>query len=399
MYNFSTTDFTGANSFANIVAGTSDFQRTGRATVGNFGTTVRNFGTMSPVDYAMKNPQTQQWSLNIERQLGNGFIGRVGYVGTKSNFLQRVRPINTVRPGLVVPATSLADETARLNDYRAINAGLNAPPTGTSNRIDPRFTGITLNESSANSNYHSFQTFVARTFRGGFGFTAAYTWSKSIDDVSDVLGVLATDTNAQQNPFDNRNNRAVSAFDIPHRFVFTHSYDLPKFANSNKVVKMLIGGWNLSGIFQTQSGNPINLFGGARQALPDPLLLGGTGAVRPNLDGPLNLKFEPNPGTVTAANFKTTGSGLSQPLIGNYGTLGRNVIRINGLTQYDSTLQKDFAITERFKLQAQSQFFNLFNNTQFSRPGTSLAAPAAFGYYQDTDTNTRNITLVLRLIW
>jgi len=399
MYNFSTTDFTATNSLANIVAGNSAFQQTGRATVGNFGTTVRNFGGLAPVDYAMKNPQTQQWSLNVERQLGNGFIGRVGYVGTKSNFLQRSRPINTVRPGLVVPATSLADETARSADFRAINAGLNAPPTGTTNRIDPRFTGVTLNESSANSNYHSFQAYVARTFRGGFGFTAAYTWSKSIDDVSDVLNVIATDTPSQQNPFNNRDNRAVSGFDTPHRFVFTHSYDLPKFTNSNKFVKMVIGGWNLSGIFQTQSGNPIGIFGGARLALPDPLLLGGGGAVRPNLDGPLNLTFAPNPGTVAAAQFKTTGSGLSQPLVGNFGTLGRNVIRVNGLTQYDSTLQKDFALTERVKLQAQSQFFNLFNNTQFSRPGVSLAAPAAFGYYQDTDTNSRNITMVLRLIW
>jgi hypothetical protein len=399
MYQFTTTEFTGANTLANLVAGTSAFQQTGNATVGNFGTTVRNFGAISPVDYALRNPQTQQWSLNIERQIGNGFVGRIGYVGTKSNFLQRARPLNTVRPGLVVPATSIADENARIADFRTINAGLNAPPTGQTNRIDPRFTGVTLNESSANSNYHSFQAFLARTFRSGFGFTAAYTWSKSIDDVSDVLGVLATDTPAQQNPFNNRDNRAVSAFDVPHRFVFTHSYDLPKFTNTNKFVRTVIGGWNLSGVFQTQSGNPINLLSGARLALPDPLLLGGGGALRPNLDGPLNLKFEPNPGTVTAAQFKTTNSGLSQPLIGNFGTLGRNVIRINGLTQYDATLQKDFVLTERIRLQAQSQFFNFFNNTQFSRPGVTLAGPQAFGYYQDTDTNTRNITMVLRLIW
>jgi hypothetical protein len=399
MYNFSTTDFSGANTLANIVAGNSAFQQTGIATVGNFGTTVRNFGGISPVDYAMKNPQTQQWSLNIERQIGNGFIGRVGYVGTKSNFLQRSRPINTVRPGVLVPATSLADETARIADFRAINAGLNAPPTGTTNRIDPRFTGVTLNESSANSNYHSFQAYLARTFRSGFGFTAAYTWSKSIDDVSDVLNVIATDTPSQQNPFDNRDNRAVSGFDVPHRFVFTHSYELPKLTNSNRLLRTVMGGWNLSGIFQMQSGNPIGLFSGARQALPDPLLLGAGGAQRPNLDGRLNLTFAPNPGTVTAADFKTTGSGLSQPLLGNFGTLGRNVIRINGLTQYDATLQKDFVLTERVRLQAQGQFFNLLNNTQFSRPGVSLAAPAAFGYYQDTDTNSRNITLVLRLIF
>ena len=399
MYNFSTTDFSGANSLANILAGTSPFQQVGRATVGNFGTTVRNFGSLSPVDYAMQNPQVQNWSLNIERQLGNGFIARASYVGTKGNRLQRARPINTVQPGVVVPATSEADEQARLTTYRAINAALNAPPTAQTNRIDPRFTTVTLNESSANSNFHSLQTYLARTFRSGFGFTASYTWGKSIDDVSDVLNVIANDTPSQQNPFNNRDNRAVSGFDVTHRFAFTHSYDLPKFKDAQALVRHIAGGWNLSGILQMQSGSPVNILSGARLALPDPLLLGGGGAVRPNISGPLNLTFLPNPGTVTAANFKTTGSGLSQPLIGNYGNLGRNVIRANGLTQYDMTIQKDWQIKESIRFQLQSQFGNLFNNTQFSRPGASLAAPVTFGYYQDTDTNSRVVTLVARLIF
>jgi hypothetical protein len=400
MYNFSTTVFTGSNTLANILAGTSDFQQTGRSTIGGYGTTIRNFGGFNPVDYAMNNPRVQQWSLNIERQLGNGFLARVGYVGTKGDFLPRARPLNTVQPGLVVPATSQADETARLSQFQAINAGLNAPPSSPTNRIDPRFTAIGLNESSANSNFHSFQAYLARTFRSGLGFTASYTWSKSIDDNSDVLGVLAADTPAQQNPFNNRDNRAVSAFDVPHRFVFTHTYDLPKFTNSNGFVRQTIGGWNLSGIFQTQAGSPVNLFGGAKSGLPDPILLGGGGAVRPNLNGPLNLTLEPTRGgSASVADQKIAASGLSQPFIGNFGTLGRNVIRANGLTQYDITVQKNFQIRERMTFQFQSQFGNLFNNTAFSRPGASLAAPANFGYYQDTDTNSRVITLVARFIF
>lgn len=399
MYSFTNTDFTGANSLANMVAGTSAFHQTGRDAIGGFGTTLRNFGAITPVDYAMKNPQVQQWSLNIERQLASGFVGRVGYVGTKGNFLQRARPINTVQPGLVVPATSLADETARLPAYRSINTGLSAGATLPTNRLDPRFTAVTLNESSANSNFHSFQAYVARTFRSRFGFTAAYTWSKSIDDLSDVMNVIAGDAPSQQNPFNNRDNRGVSGFDVPHRLVFTHSYDLPKFKNSQALVRHTAGGWNLSGIFQTQSGSPINIFSGARLALTDPLLLGGGGSVRPNITGPLNLTFAPNPGTVSAAEYKTVASGLSQPLIGNFGNLGRNVIRQNGMTQYDLTLQKDFNVTERSRLQLQGQFANLLNNTSFSRPGATLAAPATFGYYTDTDTNSRVVTLVARFIF
>ncbi len=397
MYNFSTTDFTGPNSLANIVAGTSPFQQTGRNTVGNFGTTVRNFGSLSLVDQGIKNPQVQQWSLNVERLLFSGYLARFGYVATKGNFLQRARAINTIRPGLVTPTTSAADEAARRPEYLAINAALNAPPSAQTNRIDPRFTGVSLNESSANSNYHSFQAYLARSFRSGFGFTSAYTFAKSIDDVSDVLGVLTADTPDQQNPHDNRNNRALSASDVQQRFVLTHSCDLPALKNSNAVIRQVAGGWNVSGIFQTQGGYPINLLSGARLGLPDPILLGANGALRPNLNGSLNLTFEPNPGTVPADRQKVAGSNLPQPLIGNYGNLGRNVIRQNGLTQYDVTIQKNFLIGDRYKLQFQSQVANLMNNASFSRLGATLAAPQTFGCYQDTDTNSRVITLVLRL--
>jgi hypothetical protein len=396
MYNFSTTDFTGSNTLGNILSGTSQFQQTGRAAVGNFGTTIRNFGGFNPVDYAMDNPRVQTWTMSIERQLGSDFVGRVAYTGTKGDFLTRARPINTIRPELLRPATSVEDENARRAEFLALNAGLNAPPTGQTNRLDGRFTGVSINESSANSIYHGFTGYLARSFRNRLGFTASYTWSKSIDDNSDVLNVLATDTPAQQNPFNNRDNRARSAFDVGHRFVVTHSYVLPVLASSNGFMKNVFGGWNVSGIYQMQGGFPVNLFGGARLGLPDPLLLGGGGQVRPNLVGPLNITFEPNPGTVTAAMSKITNSGLAQPLVGNFGTLGRNAIRQNGLVQYDMTLQKEFKLREKYTFQIQSQFNNLFNNTSFARPGQSLAAPAVFGWYSDTDTNSRTVFLVGR---
>ncbi|MCW5965788.1 MAG: hypothetical protein KIT83_17245 [Bryobacterales bacterium] len=111
------------------------------------------------------------------------------------------------------------------------------------------------------------------------------------------------------------------------------------------------------------------------------------------------MTFAPNPGSGANNPNEVTGSGLSQPLIGNFGTLGRNVFRMNGLTLFDWTLAKNFSLTERANLQFQAQFYNMFNNTQFSRPGVTLSAPATFGYYQDTDTNARNMILALRLTW
>lgn len=401
MYQFTTLDFTGPNSLSAIAAGTSQFQRDGFAAIGGFPATVRNFGAISAVDFALKNPQVHQWNLTLEREMWAGLLVRASYVGTKGNFLQRSRPINTINPALLQPATSTADEQARLAQFRTLNTGLNTGPTTPTNRIDPRFAAVPLVESSANSNYHSFQFLVAKRYAKNFSFQGAYTWSKSIDDVSDSLGVLQADSAGQQNPFNNRDNRAVSAFDVPHRFVVSHTWDLPWFKDSqNGFLKYALGGWQFAGIFQVQAGVPQLLLSGARLGIADPTLLGGGASLRPDLVGSTdNLTFGPDPGSGARNPNRVTTSGLAQPLIGNFGTLGRNVFRENGLTNFDWTLGKQVPVTERVKLQFQAQIFNVFNNTSFSLLGRSLAAPQNFGYYQGTNTTARNMTLNLRLIW
>ncbi len=406
MYQFATANLSGADNYDDMVAGTTPFQQVGAATVGTFGTTVRNFGSFSPVDQGLRAPQTHQWNLTVERTVMRNFVARASYVGTKTNFLQRSRPINLIRPGLFTPAQSIADEQAMLASgsalatFRSLTVG---PTSFATSRLDQRFTTVTMVESSANSNYHGLQLWLERRFANNYSIGASYTWSKSIDDISDALGVLATDSASQQNPNDNRDNRAVSAFDVPHRLVINHNWELPFFStSSNAFLRHALGGWQFTGIQQFQSGFPINFASGPREgfgAISDPLILGGNGNQRPNLVGPLNVEFSPDPGSGANNPNKVTNSGLAQPLLGNFGTVGRNVARLNGLTLFDWTLAKNFNLTEAMRLNFQAQMYNVFNNTQFSRPGITLSAPRNFGYYQDTDTNTRNFTLALRLIW
>jgi hypothetical protein len=404
MYQFAISGFAafeGENNFDALMAGTSPFQQTGQAAVGGFPDNVSNFGAISPVDQRLKNPQVHQWNLTVEREIGWNLVARGSYVGTKGNFLQRSRPINTLAPGLFTPPANLQEEEEMraAGVFAAVNGGLNVGPAGSSNRIDPRFNAVTFVESSANSNYHSGQFYLASRMTGTYGFTSSYTFSKSIDDISDVLGVLATDSASQQNPFDNRNNRAVSAFDVNHRFTFTHIVEPRIFSHLSGVGRAVLHGWQFNGIFQVQSGFPINLASGSRAGIADPTLLGGGGALRPDLVGPLNLNLEANPGSGAANPNKVTGSGLGQPLVGHFGTLGRNVVRLNGGMNTDWTMGKYFEITEDVRLQFQMQIFNVFNNVILSRPGTSLSAPATFGYYSDTEFNQRNMTAVLRIIW
>jgi len=343
--------------------------------------------------------------MTVERNVWNGLLLRAGYVGTKGNYLQRSNPINLLRPGVFTPPNTLAEEAALIANgtVKAVNAGLSAPPTGTTNRIDPRFQGVTLLDSGANSNYHSLQAQAVRRFAKGLSFSAAYTWSKSIDNSSDALGVLLNEGAIAQNPFNNRDNRAVSAFDVPHRFVLSNVYEIPGFKNSNAFLKQALSGWEFANIYVAQSGTPVNLSAGARGGVTDALLLGtGAGSQRPDLIGPLNVSFSPNPSGDGAPPNKVTNSGLAQPLVGHFGTFGRNVLRINGLNNFDWTLGKKFPIRERMHLELQAQAFNVFNHTSFAMLAANtrnIATPQVFGYYDGTQSESRNIQLNLRLVW
>ena len=150
-----------------------------------------------------------------------------------------------------------------------------------------------------------------------------------------------------------------------------------------------------------QSGLPITFRSGARAGLTDALLLGtAAGSQRPDLIGPFNLQFTPKPGG-TPPN-KVTNSGLAQPLVGHFGTLGRNAARINGLNNFDWVLSKPFTVTERVRVQFQAQADNVFNHISFALISTgarTLSSPNVFGYYDGTQSEARNMQLNLRLIW
>ncbi|MBS1823985.1 MAG: carboxypeptidase regulatory-like domain-containing protein [Acidobacteria bacterium] len=390
----------GADNYAALVSGTSAFQRNWQSTVGSYPTGWKNIGALSPIDVGLRNPQVHQFSFSVERELPGQWVGRVSYSGAKGNYLQRSAPVNTARPGQFTPPETLAEQTRRqqAGEFSALNTALNGTSARASSRLDPRFNGVSLLTSSANSNYHSVQFTAERRFSRGYLVRAAYTIAKSIDDVSDALNVLANDSSAQQNPFDNRNNRAVSQFDVPQRLSLVHVYS-PQVRTGSAIARHVLNGWTLSGILQLQGGFPVNIMNGSVAGLADGTLIGGSGTLRPNLVGPLNVEFAPNPGLGTANPNKVTASGLESPLVGHFGTLGRNVLRTNGLVQSDVTVAKRVRLSERLSTEFQTQVYNVFNNTSFSRPGLSRGTASTFGYYADTYSDSRNMTMALRLIW
>ena len=405
--------FTGNNSYANILAGTAAIQQQTAAAVGTLSTTVLNFGSISPaIAQNLKNPQVQQWNFGVEREF-IGLVFKASYVGTKGTYLTRTRPINLIA-NPVPAATSVADETARLPQFQAAISGLNGGSTAYSNRYDPRYNTVGYLESSANSSYNALQLQVQKRMTRGLYLSASYTWSKSIDDNSDALGVLVNDTSAQQNPLNNRNNRAPSQFDLTHIVSIGHTYELPFFRDSsNPILKGFLGGWSFAGISTARSGFPVNIFSGPRLGISDSIApLGGSAVDRPNVSGSLDA-FKPEPAgspgspssqgltTVNGVKISTYAAnlGLSQPLLGNFGTLGRNVLRLNGQTNFDWNIYKNFRIKEKANLQVRGELYNAFNMVAFQAMASSTITSQNFGVYNSLSQNPRLIQLALRLVF
>jgi len=408
-----TGSFTGTNSFASLLAGTAAIQQQTAAAVGSLSTTVLNFGSISPaIAQNLKNPQVQQWNFGVERELF-GLVVKATYVGTRGTYLTRTRPINLIA-NPVLAATSLADEQARLPQFQAAFAGLNGGAKSYSNRIDPRYNVVNYLESSATSMYHALQIQVQKRAAKGLYLSASYTWSKSIDDNSDALGVLVNDTSAQQNPLNNRDNRAPSQFDLTHTVSVGHSYELPFFRTSgNPFFKGALSGWSFAGISTFRSGFPVNIFAGPRFGISDSIApLGGNAVDRPNVAGQIH-GFKPqssgsagNPSSlgttlVNGVRISTYAAnlGLFQPLLGNFGNLGRNTLRLNSQANFDWNVYKNFRVREKVNFQLRGEFYNAFNNVAFQGMASSSITSVNFGVYNTLSQNPRLVQLALRIIF
>jgi hypothetical protein len=401
----------GPNSLARIVAGNSEMQQQARASVGVLNPALVNVGTLNPaIDEGLSNPYAPHWNFGVQRKLGMSLVAKVTYVGTAGRHLLRSRPLNPIAAP-PEPAVSVSDETARAAQFvNSFSAATGTASRG-SNRIDPRFNEVTWIESSASSIYHSMQAEVERRFAEGFYLKTGYTFGKSIDDVSDVLNVFANDSALQQNPFDNRDNRAVSQFDIAHRFFFVHQWELPWGKSiANRILRHLASGWGMLGVTSFRSGFPLTLEAGARRGMSALTLTGIlSGPVRPNTSGP--FVFDPKPagdpevvqGVVNVDGVQPIATyansiGLSQPLLGNYGTLSRNSNRMNGEVNFDWNIYKNFRFTEFMKLQLRCEVYNAFNNTSFYNLNRNITN-AAFAQYTATGQQTRFLQLAARFVF
>jgi Carboxypeptidase regulatory-like domain len=395
------TTFSGGNSLANLVAGTSTAQAAATAAIGHFDPTQTDFGGFSPVDQNLKNPRNQQWDAGVEYQVASDLVMKLTYVGAHSDHLQVSQPINLVNPTNIPAApTSLADQTARLGQFQAAFQAETGGAFGPTNNLnDPRFDAVTQVQSTGTSSYNSLQVEGIRRFKNGLTFDANYTWSHSLDDVSDALGVLVNDSAL---PLDATKplsfNRANSQFDLRNRFVLSYNYDLPFGNHFSGWKKYLFGGWSQSGIFSTQSGFPTTVFAAPIGGISDLLLNGtnnGSTAVNTTVNGDAT-QLKPLP--FFSSYVVPTALPVSEPLLEQNGTSGRNNLRLAGLTDFDAAFSKQIRFTEHKYLQLRWESFNVLNHPNFSGYINTFGS-SQFNTYTTTATNARSMQLSARFIF
>jgi len=353
--------------------------------------------SLSGIDRRFGNGYLQTWTLGLERAFG-GLTADVGYVGTSAFRLPRMSYPNAY-PG--------ADsEFARFTNFDGSGAatggfGFESVLTGTSH-----------------SSYNALQTSLSGNVgHGGPSLQAGYTWGKSLDDVSGILGGTgstgAVTLFSPQDPFDTQAERGPSSFDVTHAFTLSAAQGLhfEHWGLQSDRTKLLTKGWELLSISTITSGSPFTVYSGIQQTGA-----GTIGADRPDKAGTPDLS---SAGSSTRPRDDYFGRGANNgnffsipigiaggtgPNSGRFGTLGRNTLRGPAYYGFDFALIKTTPIghresgLERADLQFRAELFNLFNIVNMGLPANIIAG-TGFGMISKTAGTSRQVQFSLKLIY
>ena len=307
------------------------------------------------VDPHIRTPYLENYNLNLQQQLTRKTVFQIGYVGSQGHKLFDFRDINQ---------PSQAQITAADLGCGCSNSSVPRRITGSN------FSYIYWQESAAQSNYNALQTSLRVDNWHGVTSSLNFTWSHSIDTASDGEDYVP---NAAQ-PTDSTNlnsNRGNSNFDIRKRLTWNFIYQLPDSKDSR--FKLLRNGWGLNGIVTVQSGAPFHMileaddYDGAGTFFSKPDVVA---PIKYNYSDPtqfLDLSSFAAPCTPVATGF-TGFAADCVPGTRHFGNLGRNSLVGPPFRQFDFSIFKDTALTERLKLELRFEAYNLFNHPNFASP-------------------------------
>lgn len=302
-----------------------------------------------------RTPYTMQYNVTVERQQWNtGF--RVSYIGTAMRKGAWARNYNAPVP--------------------------DAQPFIAKTRPFPKYPGINSVTNGAGHQYNGLSVEALRQFAKGFYFQSSWTWARDRYDLDynwDFDDWMFT----SENPFDRRRERAV-AQDIPtHRFNANWIYQLPFgkgrhwLTGASKPVNLVVGGWEISGIYTTQTGQFLTPFWQG----PDPVGIAFTDSDPADVTLRPDILKNPNlPKGQRSITHWFDSTAFAAPKLGRFGTSAKGVIKGPGVNVWHMGLHKDFFFRENSaRLRWEMTATNIFNHPNWSNPGLDITDETHLG--------------------
>ena len=303
-------------------------------------------------------PRAWNWNLTLERQLPWSTTVEVGYVGRRGIDNQRKRNINQLRPG-----------TLQANP--GINPNALRPYLG--------YGPIGLAENSGRSQYHGLQISVERRVARGLHAGIGYTLSRTKDDSSNLTDVLP-------NAYDDSQYWAISDLDRTHVLIANWIYELPFMQQRSGWAARALGRWEVTGVYQYQSGAPFSVRSNDDFAGVGP----GSGNQFWNLVGDPNI--DPGPFTASAQWFNP--AAFAKPPAGTFGVQSRNTLRNPGTWNFDLGIRKSVPLTGRQQVQIRIEAFNVLNHPNWAAANNNPNS-GSFGLVTNK-TGERTIQLAMK---
>jgi len=305
--------------------------------------------TVWPEDNTM--PSIYSWYVGVQRELPGKFALDVSYSGNHAIHLMDQRRVNAVPAGTFVTNPNLRQSVNFKDDA-----------------LRPYYGWGSLNavETLSYSRYNAMMVRLSRRFANNLAVNFNYTRSRAMD-------LLDNDSDNITNPFNMRQNWGPAGYDQPNVFTTDFVYDLPKVKSTMPVAKAVLNGWEVTGIFRSQSGMPISIGANGSTMGVD------AGSQYANLVGDAYAgqnKYQ----WLNPAAFQ-------RPAEGQYGNLQRNALRMPGVRNVDASLIKNFAITESTKVALRCEVFNLFNHPQIWGLNTGFSADNPGGSISSSNKN------------
>ncbi len=337
-------------------------------------------------------PWSQQWNLNIQRELPWQTTLEVAYVGARGLQLSRNGEgglsLNQLDPRHMALGSAL-NQLVDNPFFGIVNNGVligRQVSRAQLLRPYPQFTDIIpLFSSGASSNYHALQVTFSKRLSQGMLIESNYTWAKNIDEGEN-----------HQDSYNILGDRALAGIDLAHRFVASYLYEFPfgrgrKFgANAPRIVDALIGGWQVNGITTFISGTPLSLSANNTAGIFNPTTRPNNNGKSGKLSGPVHERLGKYFDTLV----------FSQPAAFSFGNLTATLpdIRNDGIRNFDLSLFKVFAPVERLRVQFRVEALNAFNTPRFGSPNTGVTS-STFGVISSQANSPRQLQFGLKLLW